>query len=727
MSIALSRRGVLYLGYRCNLSCAFCYYRNLHPQSRDWIPLKDLIKGVNSIRFLYGNQFVDLTGGEPTLHPQIREIIRYCREIGLLPSIITNGSQLADPEFLKDLHRAGLHDILFSCHGVDSTYDYLAGQFGASANQKEALSNIKNLGIPWRMNVILLEEVADQLEEIGRVGVEYGVRIVNLINFNLLESWTEEGLQLHDPRISFDYDQMMPKVARFIDKFSREFEINLRYVPFCRLKGYEKYIYNWRQLPFDPHEWDLNSWKDLKAVDPDHNWYLEKSKKLLLRNQVYDKGPCEGCSLTEICDGHQKLYFSRYGTKGVSPYVGEKIEDPCHWIRHREKLDCFYFVGPPSTVETQLVPISLEAVANDFKVCENRLEIHPNGGASTELPLGYYQPPLEIEVVISGEAPQVGFSLGQGQDLGYRLNGSHVLNLQILNNGEVIPRLDGKVDWGRPRDMGNLYVVPPRFVKEFYLSIKGKQSSFCIHRIILKTPKTTNPMVSVLVSCVGYSRRLIFLLKSLAQQTYRDFDVHVAYLPERDDSGWLLSSFGKYYDIRIRPLAINTLMARSKALIINNLLWRTSSPYVLITDADIVFPRDILEDLVSRGEDHTSAYRCLLDKETTDGILLGKVDPISGYGEILQKNQGKVTKWGGILKPYPEDPALGYFQWVRGDIARGVGYPSRYKGFWGSDDMFSLQILRILNQTRVPMLDKPVLHLDHGKPNWCGLQNWEQL
>ena len=48
----------------------------------------------HTMRYVYGNTAIDIQGGEPTIHPDILDMIRYCNEIGLYPTLITNGIHL---------------------------------------------------------------------------------------------------------------------------------------------------------------------------------------------------------------------------------------------------------------------------------------------------------------------------------------------------------------------------------------------------------------------------------------------------------------------------------------------------------------------------------------------------------------------------------------------------------------------------------------------------------
>jgi MoaA/NifB/PqqE/SkfB family radical SAM enzyme len=72
---------------RCNLDCSYCTeYDNSQPHPS----LSDLKKWALKIREL-GTMRIALVGGEPLTHPDIVELVRYCRELGFATSLTTNG------------------------------------------------------------------------------------------------------------------------------------------------------------------------------------------------------------------------------------------------------------------------------------------------------------------------------------------------------------------------------------------------------------------------------------------------------------------------------------------------------------------------------------------------------------------------------------------------------------------------------------------------------------
>lgn len=101
---------------RCNLSCAYC---NEFDQSSDPVPLDTLKERAAKLKEL-GAFSINLTGGEPTMHPDLIELIRYCRyDLKFLrTSMISNGFYL-NPDLITQMNEAGLQDMQISIDGVN--------------------------------------------------------------------------------------------------------------------------------------------------------------------------------------------------------------------------------------------------------------------------------------------------------------------------------------------------------------------------------------------------------------------------------------------------------------------------------------------------------------------------------------------------------------------------------------------------------------------------------
>jgi uncharacterized radical SAM superfamily Fe-S cluster-containing enzyme len=88
---------------RCNLDCAYC---NEYDKVSNPVPLDTMLRRIDYLADL-GTTIITLSGGEPTLHPDLDTIIRRIRERGAIATLITNG-YLLTPERIWGLNSAGL-------------------------------------------------------------------------------------------------------------------------------------------------------------------------------------------------------------------------------------------------------------------------------------------------------------------------------------------------------------------------------------------------------------------------------------------------------------------------------------------------------------------------------------------------------------------------------------------------------------------------------------------
>ena len=93
----------------CNLRCPFCHNHELvlHPEQLSTFPWDYIRQRLTALRsWLDG---VCITGGEPTLHPDLPELLFWIQRLGLAVKLDTNGTR---PEMLEFLISKNLIDYL---------------------------------------------------------------------------------------------------------------------------------------------------------------------------------------------------------------------------------------------------------------------------------------------------------------------------------------------------------------------------------------------------------------------------------------------------------------------------------------------------------------------------------------------------------------------------------------------------------------------------------------
>ena len=343
----LTRRGVLYVGYVCNIRCVFCYYA--YKPAKKWHSLEECKQDATLYRTAYGNEQVDITGGEPTIYPHVLELAEHCREIGLRPSLITNAIILANMEKLRELRDHGVHDFLCSVHGLGDVYESITNRQGLWSKLTRAMANLDKAEMKWRANCTMTAINKHQLKEIAEFVFQNGARIINFISYNPFYEWAAKT----DIDFQARHSEIAPYLAEALEYCDEAgLEANVRYYPFCLTKGHEEKCHNYSQLSYDPHEWDFCSWFSEKTKNPSskmpyyfnlmadnkeelHLFFAQKTKHVsYFRNQI-----CAGCSMGFLCDGFTNQYAGRFGIGEMRPHTGDYITDPAHFIIRQRKVD----------------------------------------------------------------------------------------------------------------------------------------------------------------------------------------------------------------------------------------------------------------------------------------------------------------------------------------------------------------------------------------------------
>jgi MoaA/NifB/PqqE/SkfB family radical SAM enzyme len=99
------------LGKRCNYDCSYCP-SSIHDNTSPHTPIETLKSVVDKLLTLNKPVRLSFTGGEPCVHPQFDELVRYARHRGIhWISVTTNGTR--PPDFYSSLP---IDQYVFSIH-----------------------------------------------------------------------------------------------------------------------------------------------------------------------------------------------------------------------------------------------------------------------------------------------------------------------------------------------------------------------------------------------------------------------------------------------------------------------------------------------------------------------------------------------------------------------------------------------------------------------------------
>lgn len=175
---------------RCNFRCVYCMEPDVRfapPETLLTVP--DIVR-IARIAESLGVRKVRLTGGEPTLHPALTEIIAAIRGATSVEiAMITNGSRLTR-EALRDWKRAGLDRVTIS---IDSLRpDRFAHLTRSACSPADVLAGVETcLGeglTPLKLNAVLIRGFnADEAAELAALARRWPVE-VRFIEYMPLDS-----------------------------------------------------------------------------------------------------------------------------------------------------------------------------------------------------------------------------------------------------------------------------------------------------------------------------------------------------------------------------------------------------------------------------------------------------------------------------------------------------------------------------------------------------------
>ncbi|MBE9041149.1 radical SAM protein [Oscillatoriales cyanobacterium LEGE 11467] len=143
---------------RCNLSCGYCTEYDNYSQPVPFDVLKERIDAIHRLNALN----ITLLGGEPLMHPDLVEIVKYCARKNQV-SITTNGFLLTQ-SIIEQLNKSGLSNLQISIDTLetDSTR-YIQKSLKKLLSKLELLKKYANFDV--HANVVLCESTKETFKE----------------------------------------------------------------------------------------------------------------------------------------------------------------------------------------------------------------------------------------------------------------------------------------------------------------------------------------------------------------------------------------------------------------------------------------------------------------------------------------------------------------------------------------------------------------------------------
>jgi GTP 3',8-cyclase len=194
-------RGIEYLRIsvtdRCNFRCLYC----MPLAGLEWLPKSDILSYEEIARVVMqlaplGLRRLRITGGEPTLRPELERLVAMLREIPEIEdiSLSTNGLRL--PDLARSLKKAGLDRINMSADSLRPDRIKAISRRNIDFNPVAAATAAEDAGLaPIKLNVVVMRGINDdEVRDFAALTLEHAwhVRFIELMPVGEMRELTWE-------------------------------------------------------------------------------------------------------------------------------------------------------------------------------------------------------------------------------------------------------------------------------------------------------------------------------------------------------------------------------------------------------------------------------------------------------------------------------------------------------------------------------------------------------
>ena len=315
--MAAAVKALIKVGYACNENCTFCHTADMREVNDTAERVEWKIGRAKKL----GLSMVVLSGGEPTIRPELLRWARLTASLGLDFGLVTNGLLLSYPHVTDELIDAcRLRYVYMSIHGGDAK---VHGSVVRADTFQQALCALKLLA--------------------GRVPDLTANCVVTTANMRHLRGLVDRLLPLGDLCIKFSMTQPKGAANRAPDVIIPDVEECARFVrdaidhgqrqraggavrfahdgiPFCLLPGLED-LYD-----------DLKTHRFASMIEVDEDDFVPVDDVA----KVQPGEVCGPCSLKGACPGLYKGYFEARGAGSLKPVIGRPRANSYNFVPERD-------------------------------------------------------------------------------------------------------------------------------------------------------------------------------------------------------------------------------------------------------------------------------------------------------------------------------------------------------------------------------------------------------
>lgn len=296
---------------KCNNECIFCsnpsFDYELSFDKAKKIILDYKRDGVNEII---------LSGGEPTTHKKLLDVIKFLKKNNFDIKVVTNGVNFSDFGYVLDLKKGGLNDVHVSIHThIKKIAEELSQRKGHLEKTLRGINNALNVGMNVSINSTINSKNSGYLSDfIGFMIKKFPA--INHYVFNNLDPGNADSITVSRAWKNkwiiarfVDMELELSKTAKLLLKNNKTFRIER--VPLCYMQGFEQFSTETRRLI--KQENYICYFLEKMGKN-----FLVKLKPKNIERRVKGEN-CKFCPLNKICAGISSEYAQIHGYDELFP------------------------------------------------------------------------------------------------------------------------------------------------------------------------------------------------------------------------------------------------------------------------------------------------------------------------------------------------------------------------------------------------------------------------
>jgi MoaA/NifB/PqqE/SkfB family radical SAM enzyme/SAM-dependent methyltransferase len=304
-------KALIKVGYGCNENCTFCHTQDVRHVDGSAQEIHAKIERAARL----GHTMVVLSGGEPTIRPELLEWAAHVARLGMDFGLVTNGLRLAYPKLVDALVKQRLRYVYMSLHGGTADVHDRLVRATAFDQAVAALGNLAGRGLDLTINTVVTRQNLHRLRAIVDLVLPYPDVV---LKFSMVQpkGGGANAFAALTPRVSdvaarvtdainYGLGRAAPEGPRFAHDG----------LPFCLLPGHEHRYDDLRTHAFasmiEIGEPDFYPVDDVDKTQP---------------------SPCAGCALRGPCPGLFGGYARAFGDGELRPVTGRPRSNSFNWV-----------------------------------------------------------------------------------------------------------------------------------------------------------------------------------------------------------------------------------------------------------------------------------------------------------------------------------------------------------------------------------------------------------